>query len=71
MKNGNGRVPFEEFVELNPRMYSFLVDDHNEHKKVKGANKNAVYKISRDVYKNVLFCFIRFSSWLLELTIIY
>lgn len=63
IKNGNGGVPFEEFVELNLRMYSFLVDDCSEHKKVKGANKNAVYKISRDVYKNVLFYTFQFLAF--------
>ena len=35
-------------------MYSFLVDDSGEHKKVKGVNKNAVATISHKEYKDVL-----------------
>ena len=40
------KVAIEEFVVSKPRMYSFLVDDDNEHKKAKGVNKNVVAKIS-------------------------
>ena len=32
----------EEFLRLNPYMYSFLVDNNNEHKKAKGVNRNVV-----------------------------
>ena len=35
-------------------MYSFLVDDRGEHKKVKGVNKNAVATTSHKEYKDVL-----------------
>ena len=42
-----------EFVGLKPKMYSFLVDN-NEHKKVKGMNKNGVATISHNEYKDVL-----------------
>ena len=35
-------------------MYSFLVDDNNEHKQVKGMNKNVVEKISHSEYKDGL-----------------
>ena len=33
-------VVIEEFVRLNTKMYSHLVDDNGEHKKVKGISKN-------------------------------
>ena len=46
-------VPIEEFVGLNPKMYSFLVDNC-EHKKAKGVNKNVVATISHNEYKDVL-----------------
>ena len=36
MKDKTGEFAIDEFVELKPRMYSFLVDDNNEHKKQKG-----------------------------------
>ena len=35
-------------------MYSYLVDDNNEHKKGKGVNKNVVGKITHNVYKDLL-----------------
>ena len=34
-------------------MYSFLVDDVREYKKLKGVNKNVVDKISHSEYKDV------------------
>ena len=48
------KVAIEEFVVSKPRMYSFLVDDDNEHKKAKGVNKNVVAKISHCEQKDVL-----------------
>ena len=47
MKDEIGGVVIEEFVELKPKMYSFLVDN-NEHKKAKGMNKNGVAAISHN-----------------------
>ena len=35
MKDETGGVVIEEFVELKPKMYSFLVDDNSELKKSK------------------------------------
>ena len=40
---------------LKPEMYSFLVDDSSEHKKVKSVNKNVVEKITHSEYKGFLF----------------
>ena len=39
MKEEAGGVTIEEFVELKPKMYSFLVDDNSEHKKAKIVKK--------------------------------
>ena len=47
-------VAVEEFSWLQPKIYSFFVDDSSEHKIAKGGNKNAVAKISRNEYMNVL-----------------
>ena len=44
----------KEFVGLKPKMYSFLVDDSREHKKVKGVNKNVVETINHSEYRDVL-----------------
>ena len=43
-----------EFIRLEPKMYSVLVDDNSEHKKAKSVNKNAVETISYNEYKNML-----------------
>ena len=53
IKDETGGVAIEEFGEFKPKMYSFLVDN-NEHKKVKGVNKNAFATISHNEYKDVL-----------------
>ena len=34
MKDETAGVAIKEFVELKPKMYSFLVDDNSEHKRV-------------------------------------
>ena len=39
-KDETTNVVIEEFVRLNTKMYSHLVDDNGEHKKVKGISKN-------------------------------
>ena len=54
MKDETAGVAIEEFVELNPKMYSHLVDDNSGHKKAKGVNKNVVATISHNEYK--MFC---------------
>ena len=54
MKYETKGVAVEEFGWLQPKIYSFFVDDSSEHKKAKGGNKNAVAKISRNEYVNVL-----------------
>ena len=53
MKDETGGVAIEEFVELKPKIYSFLVDN-NEHKKAKGLNRNIAATISHNEYKDVL-----------------
>ena len=53
MKDETGGVAIEEFAELKLRMYSFLVQN-NEHKKMKGMNKNVIAAIGHDKYKDVL-----------------
>ena len=35
-------------------MYMYLVDDNNEHKKAKGANRNVVARISHNEHKDAL-----------------
>ena len=53
MKDETGGVAIEEFVGLNPKMYSFLVNNY-EHKKAKCVNKNVVVTIGHNAYKDVL-----------------
>ena len=55
MKDETDGVAIEEFVRLMPKIYSYLVDDNNKHKKAKGVNKNVVATISHNEYKNVMF----------------
>ena len=54
MKNDTAGVVIKEFVGLKPKMYSFLVDDSSELKKVKSVNKNVVAIVSYCKYKDVL-----------------
>ena len=42
MKDETAGVGIKEFVGLNPKMYSFLLDDSSEHKKAKSVNKNLI-----------------------------
>ena len=44
-------VTIQKFVGLNPKLYSFLVDDRSEHKKSNGGNKNLVTRISYSEYE--------------------
>ena len=54
MKDETSGVAVEEFLELKPKMYSFLVDDSNENNKEKGMGKNFVANISHSEFKDVL-----------------
>ena len=54
MKDETGGVAIEEFVELKPKIYSFLVDNNSEHEKAKTVNRNVVPTISHNEYKDVL-----------------
>ena len=47
-------VAIKELAGLNPKVYSYLVDDNSEHKKVKGVIKNVVATTSHYEYKDVL-----------------
>ena len=54
MKDETGGAAFEEFFGLNPKMYSFLVDDSSEHKRAMAINKHVGATISHSEYKDVL-----------------
>ena len=54
MKDETAGFAIKQFVRLKPKMYSFLVDNNHEHKKVKGLNKNVVAIISHNEYKDIL-----------------
>ena len=54
MKDETGGAAIKEFVELKPKMYSFLVEDNSEDKKAKGVNRNVIATISHSEYKDVL-----------------
>ena len=54
IKDETAGVATEEFVVLKPKMYSYLVDDNNEHKKAKGMNRHFAATISHNEYKDVL-----------------
>ena len=55
MKNETAGVAIEEFFELKPKMYSYLVDGNREHKKTKGINKSIVAMIlNHNEYQDVL-----------------
>ena len=46
IKDEKAGVAIEEFVELKPKMYLFLVDYSSEHKKAEVVNKNGAATIS-------------------------
>ena len=54
MKDETGSVVIGDFVGLESKMCSFLVDDNSEHKKAKCAYKNIVATLSHNRYKDVL-----------------
>ena len=47
-------ISIEEFVGLNPKMYSILVSNFTEFTKARGVNKNVVIKISHNEFKDAL-----------------
>ena len=42
MKGETAGIAIKEFVELKPKMYSFLVHDNNDNKKAKSVNRHVV-----------------------------
>ena len=54
MKDETPGVTIEEFAGLKPKMYSYLVNDNSEHKKVKSVNRSVIATISPNEYKDVL-----------------
>ena len=54
MKDETDVVAIEEFVALKSKIYSFLVDDSNKHKKGNGVNGNVVAAVSHNKCKDVL-----------------
>ena len=54
MKDKTAGAAIKEFFRLNPKMYSYLVDDNSEHKKAKRVNKNVCATISHNEYEDVL-----------------
>ena len=54
MKDEAASLPKETFSGLQPKIYSFLVDDSREYKKAKGVNNNFVAKLllNKDVLLN-------------------
>ena len=54
MKDETAGVAIKELVGLKRKMYSFLQDDNNEHKKAKCMKKNVVEEITHSVNKDVL-----------------
>ena len=52
MKDETGGVVIEEFVELKPKIYSFLVGN-NKHNKAEGVNKNVFATLDPNEYKGI------------------
>ena len=52
MKDETGGVVIEEFVELKPKIYLFLVGN-NKHNKVEGVNKNVFATLDPNEYKGI------------------
>ena len=53
MKDETRSVAIEEFVRLEPKMYSFLVDN-SDYKKSEGVKRKVFAIISQNDYKDVL-----------------
>ena len=54
MTDETAATAIAEFVGLKPKIYSYLVDKNNEHKRAKGLNKNVFVTINHNEYKDVL-----------------
>ena len=54
MKDEPGGVASEELAGLKPKMYSYLVDNNSERKKVKGVNRNVIAKIGYNDYRDTV-----------------
>ena len=54
MTDETAATAIAEFVGLKPKIYSYLVDNNNEHKRAKGLNKNVFVTINHNEYKDVL-----------------
>ena len=54
MKNETAGVAIEKFFGLKSKMYSFLQDDSNDHKKAKSVNKNVVTTKRHNEHKGFL-----------------
>ena len=54
MKDVTAGVAIEEFGQLEPKMYSYLVDNNSDQKNGKSVNKNVAAAISHNEYKDVL-----------------
>ena len=55
MKDETAGIAIKELVGLKSKMYSFLVDESDEHEKRKGVNKIVLATImDTNEYKNVL-----------------
>ena len=54
MKDEPGGVASEELVGLKPKMYSYLVDNNSERKKVKGVNGNVIAKTGYNDYRDTV-----------------
>ena len=52
MKDESGSVAIEEIVGLKSKVYSYLVDDNNKHKRTKSVNRSVVPTIT-----NIEMCF--------------
>ena len=67
MKYESACVAIKEFLGLKTKIYSFLVEDNNEHRKAKGVSRNVVATISPNKYKDVLFndkCIRNSMNWI-------
>ena len=48
VKRETAGVAIKEFVRLNLKMYSYLVNENSDHKKAKGENRNVLAAISHN-----------------------
>ena len=52
IKDETSSIATEEFVGLNSKMYSLLVNDKSEYKRAKGMDKNVVATVSHNECKD-------------------